>query len=262
MPLWCVNLYPGLKPVGFTLPWHPERVLIGPVDGTSLPDQRPCDQSVTSMTLSTTFPPPNIGWREFHPTNALSPVISHAPSDSLPTNKPQHPTTLIQWKRNLVVSTCSPEGGRDRVLSSDDHGYAKPAGLAGTGLTGTGAGEYFSPFRKPAPVSRVCGFQFSWVSKINITLYLFQIVCNHILHKQMMHTITHLRDFVPPPHHHQRPNWTYGTTDRGPGGFGMGGNERNRPKRRQSKSRRLGHRYVSFFLPCFSIHTSYFYYRF
>jgi hypothetical protein len=26
---------------------------------------------------------------------------------------------------------------------SDDHGYAKPAGSAGTGVTGAGAGEYF-----------------------------------------------------------------------------------------------------------------------
>ena len=58
-------------------------------------------------------------------------------------------------------------------ISSYDHGYGHPRGLAGTGPTGAGAGGTVQPFAEPVPLPRVCGFwlvlsdwpkpSFSWV---------------------------------------------------------------------------------------------------
>jgi len=70
-----------------------------------------------------------------------------------PTVSNQHVTLTTVVTNFFSFSTCP----RTPVVS-DGHGFTHPHGIAGTGVTGAGAGQYFFARGTPAPVTRVCGF--------------------------------------------------------------------------------------------------------
>src|SRR5271168_986501 len=91
----------------------------------------------------------------------------------LPSRFTQDPSLLLccvvnteQWGRGCVPgfslagdAMVGLAVSSERVaLVSDGHGFTHPHGIAGTGVTGAGAGQYFFACGTPAPVTRVCGF--------------------------------------------------------------------------------------------------------